>query len=113
MDERAKHQIVITTSKKAMVLDLDDIEFLQSKHCYTEFFTSKQEHIMSSKPIKYYEELLADKHFIRIHNQYLVNKRHIKEILSGTPIKVVLTSGIVIPVTKFKKNELIKQYYLV
>ncbi|MCX7954047.1 MAG: LytTR family transcriptional regulator [Bacteroidales bacterium] len=103
-------KIVINTSKKAHVIDLTEIEYIQSHHCYTNFYTIDNSSITSSKPIKYYEELLKNKDFIRIHNQYLVNKHHIKEILSGIPLKVVLTSGSVLTVTRFKKHELLKNY---
>lgn len=107
-----ENKIIINTSKKAQILELDNIEYLKSKQCYTEFYTVDNNKILSSKPIKYYETILSERNFIRVHNQYLVNKNHIKEILSGIPLKIVLTSGTSISVTRLKKHDLLREYLI-
>lgn len=100
-------KIVIVSSKKSIVLALDKIEYLEAMQCYTNIYDITGNSYLSSRPLKYYTELLMDKNFLRVHNKYLININYVSEIESGVPYRVILNSGKVIPVTKFNKGELI------
>lgn len=102
------NKLVISNSKKLYVLNIEDIEYLEAQQCYTIVNTYNANKLISSKSLKYYEELLKNTSFYRVHNKYIVNFKHIKEVEGGVPIRLLLTSSSVIPVSRYKKSEIIK-----
>lgn len=95
-------KIVLKTSEKTHILKLDDIIRLEADTSYTIVIT-KNEKIVVSKHLKYYEELL-DESFIRCHQSHIINLKHIKGIVKGKLIE--LLNGELIPVSVRKKAEI-------
>ena len=60
-----------------------------------------------SKKLKYIEQK-TNHNFFRVHNSYLVNIECIKEFVKGEGNYVILNDGSNIPVSRSKKNELLK-----
>lgn len=58
-------------------------------------------------PLGTLEEKLNGKGFIRIHKGYLVNHLYIRSISTDT---VILTTGVTLPMSKKRKDEIMKQY---
>ncbi|MFY7910304.1 MAG: LytR/AlgR family response regulator transcription factor [Emticicia sp.] len=61
---------------------------------------------MMACTLKKFEAILSESknsHFIRIHKSYLVNKNSIKEIKPRPLSKVVLTSGLELPLARRRK----------
>ncbi len=100
-------KIVITTKDEYVIFPLKDISFLESEGCYTKFYI-KKDIIISSKPLGFYDQLLNDLNFLRIHHKYMVNIEHIKSILKGTPVFIKLIDDNILPVSKYSKTELLK-----
>lgn len=77
-------------------------------HCtginnYTQFHLTDGTHILVSKTIKEFEELLADYGFIRTHKSHLVNKQHIKSVKSNNII--VLRNGQTVEMARRRQHE--------
>src|SRR5690606_38658298 len=66
-------QIVLHTIEYLQVLQLKEIIYLKSEGSYTNFVLTGNRKIMVSKPLKYYQDLLPEKWFLRPHQSYLVN----------------------------------------
>jgi len=98
-------KIIIQGKNSSDIYSLADIEYVKSRGCYTNFHLVNGDKIVSSKPLAYYEKLLAEHGFIRIHYQYLVNLEHLKSLLNGLPFRIKLTSGQILPVTRYRKME--------
>ncbi|MCM1500529.1 MAG: LytTR family transcriptional regulator, partial [Clostridium sp.] len=54
-----------------------------------------------------FETRLAENNFIRIHQSYLVNAKHIKNVVR---YKVILTNGVELPVSKTRYTEVKKKF---
>lgn len=105
------NKIVLSNSKSSIIVNLSDVEYIESNGCYSHFHLSNDKRvIISSKPLMYYQSILVSHNFLRVHNKYLVNVEHIKEILSGKNLQIVLSSKDVLPVSKFKKSDLTKMF---
>ena len=103
-------KIVLSSHKSTIVVDLTEIEYLSSNGCYTTFYLNNKNEFVTSKPISYYSKLLENSNFFRIHHKYIINIKYLEEILNGTPFRIKLSSGKVLPVTRFKKNDFMKLF---
>jgi len=70
--------IVIPDKKGFTVIDLQDILYCEADSYCTHFHLTDDRRITSSKNLKVYDDLLAEKGFQRVHNSYLVNLHHVK-----------------------------------
>lgn len=95
-------RLVLHTLEYLQVLQLKEIIYCQSEGGYTKFFLTEGRHVMISKPLKFYDELLPEKWFLRPHQSYLVNVRFVDKFLkSGT---ILLKDKTEIPVSSRRKD---------
>lgn len=99
-------RIVLHTLEFLQVLQLREIIYCQSEGGYTNFFLTEGRRIMISKPLKFYDELLPEKWFLRPHQSYLVNVLYVDKFLkSGT---IVLKDKTEIPVSGRRKDYILQ-----
>lgn len=99
-------RLVLHTLEFLQVLQLKEIIYCQSEGGYTNFFLTEGRKIMISKPLKFYDELLPEKWFLRPHQSYLVNIMYVDKFLkSGT---IVLKDKTEIPVSSRRKDYIIQ-----
>jgi two-component system LytT family response regulator len=103
-------RLIIQGKNSSDIFALADIEYGKSRGCYTDFHLVNGNRITSSKPLAYYEKLLVEHGFIRIHHQYLVNIEHVKSLLNGIQFKIKLTSGNILPVSYLRKSDFLELY---
>ena len=65
---------------------------------------------MICRTLKFYDELLSDMDFVRIHKSHLVNLRHIKRYKKGKGGQVIMTDDRAIDVSPSRKNELLQKF---
>ena len=95
--------LLIKTADAQYFLQTKDIVRCQSDGAYTIFHTVDKK-IMSARNLKYYENILSEHTFVRIHQSHLVNIKYIKTINANNT--VYLTNGEKIPVATRKKSYL-------
>lgn len=101
-------RIVLHTLEFMQVLQLKEIVYCQSEGGYTTFFLSEGRKLMVSKPLKFYDELLPEKWFLRPHQSYLVNVLYVDKFLKiGT---IVMKDKTEIPVASRRRDYII-QYF--
>lgn len=72
-----KKRVILKTSDTVYAIYEDDIVYCRSNGNYTTIYTQQLEKILVSKPIKKIEEILSEDIFIRCHQSYIVNKKHV------------------------------------
>lgn len=70
-------RIVIKTTEQIYVLDLAEIVHCKADQGYTHFYTRDKKHILSSKTLKEYNEMLPQEQFVRVHQSHLVNWKYV------------------------------------
>jgi len=100
------NRIVLKTLEAYFIIDKKDILYCKSEGNYTTFFIKGQKEIMISKPLKKAIELIADDHFIRCHQSYLVNLNHIDKYL---PDGYLIIKNAKIPVASRRKEMIINK----
>jgi two-component system LytT family response regulator len=89
------------------LLDLDDIITCEADGFCTIFHLKDNRRVVSSKNLKYYEEMLVPHNFMRVHHSFMVNLKHVKEYSREGIIE--LTQNYSVPLgNSFKKNFLDK-----
>lgn len=106
-DKNHQKKIVVKTLDNIYLLEAGHITHLESDGSYTKIFTTDQGEIMTSRPMKEYEEMLVGYGFLRIHRSFLINLAHVKRLEKGDGGFVVLTEGHKIPVASRKRDVII------
>lgn len=75
--ETVFHRIVLRDLEGFKVIQNDEIIYCEADSYCTHFFLKGNIRLTSSKNLKYYESLLAEYCFIRVHNSYLINLKHV------------------------------------
>ncbi|MCB9194213.1 MAG: response regulator transcription factor [Flavobacteriales bacterium] len=101
-------QVALPVSDGIEIMHLDDILYCKSDDNYTEvhFREGLGKPLVICRPLKELDELLDGRGFIRIHQSYLVNIKHIKRYHRGLGGELTLTNGRRLPVSKRKKEGL-------
>ncbi|WP_047245767.1 LytR/AlgR family response regulator transcription factor [Maribacter thermophilus] len=102
-DKEIQKTLLIKTADAQYFLQIKDIVRCQSDGAYTVFHTVDKK-IMSARNLKYYENILSEHTFVRVHQSHLVNIKYIKTI--GSNNTVCLTNDEKIPVATRKKSYL-------
>lgn len=106
-ENNLESRLVLHTLEFLQVLQLKEIIYCQSEGSYTTFFLSEGRKIMVSKPLKYYDELLPEKWFLRPHQSYLVNITFVDKFLKSGIL--LLKDQTEIPVSSRRKEYLMQQ----
>lgn len=99
-------RLVLHTLEYLQVLQLKDIVYCQSEGGYTNFFLSEGRRVMISRPLKYYDDLLPEKWFLRPHQSYLVNVLYVDKFLKTDTI--VMKDKTEIPVATRRKEYILQ-----
>jgi len=102
-----KQKLILKTSEKIHLVDLDQVIHCESDDNYTIFNTIKGERILVSRTLKEYEEMLTDCKFYRVHKSHLINLSHVKFFEKQDGGFVVMSNDTRIPVASRKRDELL------
>ncbi len=102
-------RVILKTLDTVYAIYEDDIVYCKSDGNYTTFYTQQMEVIMVSKPIKKIEEILTEEVFIRCHQSYIVNKKHVLKYNREGVLIVHLNAKI--PVSGRRKEYVLKKIF--
>lgn len=100
-------KFAIPTLAGLEMLQVMDVEYLESDSNYTHIVLNGEEKHTASKTLRYFEQLLEPYGFLRIHNSYLVNPNRIKRYVKGDGGYVIMESGKDLPVSRARKEGLL------
>ncbi len=106
VNKQVHGKITIPLQQGFEVLEIKDILYCQADDNYTNIFLKDTKKLVS-KTLKYFEEILTENGFARVHKSYLVNVNAIVEYRKGKGGSVVLSSGKQIMVSPSRKKELL------
>jgi two-component system, LytTR family, response regulator len=101
-------KIALPTMHGYELIPLNNIMYCESKSNYTNICLNNGQQMLISKTLKDIEELLNMQPFFRTHNSYLVNLQYAIRYTKGEGGFLVLNNDITIPVSRNKKEELLK-----
>lgn len=86
-----------------------DILYCAADRSYTTLHLRNNRQIIASQILKHYEELLEGFRFVRIHNSYLVNVQHIKNMSRTDGGFVLMENGEQLPISKSRRDNLLAE----
>lgn len=101
-------KIALPTLHGYELVPLNNIIFCESSSNYTNIHLNNGQHLFISRTLKDIEELLDMQPFFRVHNSYVVNLQYAIRYIKGEGGHLVLNNDITIPVSRNKKEELLK-----
>lgn len=99
-----RNRIALRTPDFVQLVPFDEVLYCSSDGGYTTFHLTDDRKVVTSKPLKDFDEALPMSHFIRTHQSYLVNHHFIDKLFKENYL--LLRNGIHIPVAVRKKTEI-------
>lgn len=103
-------KIVLPQMDGFEVVKVIDIIKGEASDNYTTFYMIDGKKYVVSKTLKFFEDLLADFDFSRVHKSYLVNIQHVTKYKKGKGGEVQMTDGSSVPVSPLYKSSLLKYF---
>lgn len=96
-------KLLIPLSNRTVSVNICDILFCKSESNYTHIHLSDGTKILTSKCLKYYQEILTDRSFIRCHASYLANLDRVSAMTEGNTILEI--DKYQIPISRSRKKQ--------
>lgn len=103
-DSSEGYKIALPTSDGLIFISFRDIVFCEAMSNYTQFHMKDGKKHLVSRTLKEYESMLANYHFFRIHNSYLINVREIRRYIKGDGGQVLMSNDVALDVSKRRKD---------
>lgn len=105
--EKKPKKIVIPSQEGYTLYEIDEIVRCQSDGNYTLIFLTNGQKILSSKTLKFFDDLLISMDFERIHNSHLVNMNHVKKYINLEGGVLKMSDESEIPISQRKKSHVL------
>jgi two-component system LytT family response regulator len=110
IEQKIPDKLTIPTAEGFLFLSIHDILYCHAIGNYTEFHLADNRKLLSSYTLGYYNELLTDQNFFRIHRSYLINLKHIKMYKKTDGGIAVMNDGEEIEVSRSNKEAFLKLF---
>lgn len=90
------------------IVKVEDISRCQANDNFTDFHLTDGRKIMICRTLKFYEGVLSEFGFFRIHKSHLINKEYVTKYLKGKGGQVVMSDGSTLDVSPTKKKEFLR-----
>lgn len=101
---KSEHRITLPVAEGYEFIQVDDIYYIKADGSYTHFFMNSGQKITCSKNLKFFEGILLDYGFFRIHNSTLINLKYIKRITKTAGGQVIMQDGEELGISKSRKE---------
>ena len=102
------NKVLLSNSDGKSWIDVNDIIRCESDGNYTLFHIRNSKPILISKTLKKFESKFLSFNFERVHQSHLININYVRSILPGTLFTIKLHDMTVIPVSRRKKEQVVK-----
>jgi len=99
--------ITVAHSKGMKVIRFAELLYLKANGPYCEF-CMEGEKFMASKGMKYFEELLPDTQFFKIHKSYIINMDYLKEYLFDDVPYALMTNGHRLEIARRRRDKFLQ-----
>lgn len=105
--EETLERVVVKTGSKIKIIPAGDIRYLQAEDDYVMIFLKGEKHL-KQQTMKFFENALDPKEFVRIHRSYIVKINFIEsiELYEKESYVIKLKDGAILPVSKSGYNNL-------
>lgn len=110
IENKQLQKIILPLIDGFEVVTVKDIIRCQANDNFTEFHFSNGSKQLICRTLKFYDEILSELDFVRVHKSHLINLQYIKRYKKGKGGQVIMSDGSVVDVSNTRKPELIKKF---
>lgn len=103
-------KIALPSSEGLQFVSIETIISCESQDNYTKIILKGGTKITICVTLGDVEQMLPSLHFIRVHRSFLVNKNEIEKLIRKDGGYLIMSDGSSIPVSRYKKEELMKSF---
>ncbi|MCE3230001.1 MAG: DNA-binding response regulator, partial [Bacteroidetes bacterium] len=104
------YKIVLPLQDGFEVVAVKDVVHCKANDNFTDFHFLNKQKKMICRTLKFYEDLLGESGFLRVHKSHLVNLDHVVKYNKGKGGQLTMTDGAVIDVSPNRKEELMGHF---
>ncbi len=101
-------RIILSDHKKHIIVQIEDILFIEAEGTYVTFHLKGAKKFTAINPLSYYEDVLTETKFFRVHKSFLINSDKVLKLETGRGGVVHLDEGIQLPVAVRRKSAFVK-----
>lgn len=103
-------KIVLPLQDGFEVVCVKEIVHCKANDNFTDFHFVSKSKKMICRTLKFYEDLLSESGFLRVHKSHLINLEHVVKYTKGKGGQLTMSDGAVIEVSPAKKDELLAHF---
>jgi two-component system LytT family response regulator len=107
--QQTHKKIALPTINGLVFMPVQKIVRCESTGNYTKIFFTDKKHLMVSRPLKEFEELLTDVDFFRVHNSHLINLQQMQSYIQGEGGFALMSDGTQVEVSRRRKADFLKK----
>lgn len=97
-------RIVLPSMSGLTFVELNEIIRCQAESNYTLFFLTGNRKVMVSKSLNFYENLLTELQFCRIHNKHIINFNHVLRFIKGKGGMLIMADQSEVEISESRKG---------
>jgi two-component system LytT family response regulator len=99
--EEKTDRVVVKTGSKVKVIPVSELVYLEAQDDYVMLYTEEGKYL-KQQTMKYYEDQLDSKQFVRVHRSYIINIDYIAQIepYEKDSYRIALKNKAVVPVSR-------------
>ncbi len=101
-------KMALPTKEGYDYVSIMDIIYFQTSGNYSIITLIDLKYLNVCRPLKYFEATLTSRGFVRIHNEFLINLKHLTKYNKINGGEVVMSDGKILEVSRGKKVEFLK-----
>ncbi len=100
-----KNKVNISTQSGIELIEIDQIVRCEAVNGFTVLHLDNKKDLVSSRDLKFYQEVLEEYDFYRVHDSHLVSYFHIKRINNNDGGVVLTSDNTQVPISRRRKPE--------
>ncbi|MBI1767869.1 MAG: response regulator transcription factor [Bacteroidetes bacterium] len=104
----AKQRIMLPTLEGFEIVTINSILYCEAADNFTKFYFESGSPLLICRTLKYFEDILTEHHFLRIHRSYLINPEFVVRYSKGKGGFVTMKNNQELEVSPAKKKELLE-----
>ncbi|MCU0429149.1 MAG: LytTR family DNA-binding domain-containing protein [Cytophagaceae bacterium] len=105
-----QRQLVLPVLEGFEIVRIQDIIRCQANDNFTDFYFVNNKKLMICRTLKFYEDLLSDSGFMRIHKSHLINIQYVKKYIKGKYGTVIMSDNAEVDISPNKKEEFLSRF---
>ncbi|MCB0628357.1 MAG: histidine kinase [Saprospiraceae bacterium] len=107
-DQPGQKRIALPTQQEITLVKVAQIVRCQGENNYAHFYLKDGRHILVSRPIGEYEELLEPNGFIRTHQSHLANLAEVRSFVKSDGGYLLMETGAKVAVSRYRKDKVLE-----